>query len=238
MKRTAVVLVFLVAASAVPAAAAPAANVLYPATYVGTAATGGSLEFDVSPEGAEITRFALTKVPLPPCGTITGQTTRKVAIVSDSFSNALGLLHFGGSFPALGQAQGTFSYHRKDGTCDSEEISWTATAPLPLPAEPSPPPPPPIPAPPPADETPPETRITSGPSGVRHREWAVFRFSSTEAGSTFRCRLEGEPWRACESPRVFRRLREERHVFRVEAIDAAGNVDVTPARRGWRIKLR
>ncbi|MGN6556391.1 MAG: hypothetical protein ACTHLH_00060, partial [Solirubrobacterales bacterium] len=77
MRRTAALFAFLAIASAVPAAAASASNVLFPATYTGTAATGGTVEFTVSPDGAEITRFALTKVPLPPCGTVTGETPRK-----------------------------------------------------------------------------------------------------------------------------------------------------------------
>jgi hypothetical protein len=237
MRRTLALLALFVLAMAVWAPAAPAANVVYPATYTGTAATGGTVELDVSADGNEIIRFALTKVPLPPCGTVTGQTPRKVAIVNDSFSNTLGLVHFSGSFPVLGQAQGSVSIHRKDGTCDSEEISWTATAPLPPPVEPPPPPPPPAPVLPPPDETAPQTSITSGAFGVIHKGKATFRFSSTEEGSTFQCKLDHRAWRACESAQVYRDLKEGRHVFRVRAIDPAGNVDPLAARRSWRVML-
>jgi hypothetical protein len=235
MKRVITLLALFAAQFAALPAAASAANVIYPATYTGTAATGGTVEFDVSADGTEIIRFALTKVPLPPCGTLTGQTPRKVPIINDSFSNTMGLMHFSGSFLTGGQAQGSMSFHRKDGTCDSQEVSWTASVPVPLPVEPAPEPPP-APVPPPPDETAPQTQITSGPSGVLHRRRATFRFSSTEAGSTFLCKLDAKAWRACEPAQVYRGLKEGRHFFRVKATDAAGNVDPTPAKRSWRVK--
>lgn len=240
IKRTVLPLVlFIFALAALTAAsAASAANVFYPATYKGTPATGGTLEFDVSSDGTEIIRFALTKVPMPPCATITGSTTRKAAIVSDSFSNTQGLLHFSGSFLAGGQAQGSISYHRTEGLCDSQEVSWTASVPvLSPPVEPTPEPQPaPLPPPPPPDETPPQTQITSGPSGDVRKHRAAFRFSATEAGATFRCKLDEKAWHACESAQIYRALKRGRHVFKVQAIDVAGNIDPTPARRVWRIE--
>lgn len=238
IRRSLASLALLLVPLAVPNAAACAANVIYPATYTGTPSTGGTLEFDVSSDGTDIVRFALTKVPVPPCATITGSTTRKAAIVNDSFSNVQGLLHFSGSFLPGGQAQGTISYHRKEPLCDSQEVSWTASVPVaaPPPVEPTPEPQP-TPPPPPADETPPQTQITAGPSGTVHKRKAAFRFSASEAEATFRCRFDGGAWQACESPRAFGGLKEGRHVFAVEAIDVAGNVDATPARRVWRVKL-
>jgi hypothetical protein len=228
-KRSLPVLASVVVATAVLVASAPAANVSHPATYTGTAATGGTIEFDVSPDGTEVTRFALKGVPVPPCGTISGQTPRRVAIVNDSFSNSLGLLHFSGSFPAPQQAQGALSYHRKDGSCDSQAVSWTAATAVP-PDAPVPPPPPP----PPADEISPNTKIESGPSGTVRKRRAILRFTSTETGSDFRCRLDRRPWRPCETGWSYRGLKDGRHVFKVKAIDAAGNVDPSPAKRSWR----
>lgn len=218
-------------------AATLASNLIYPATYSGTAATGGTVEFDVSPDGSQITKFVLNKVPVPPCGTITGETPRKVAIVDDSFTNSMGLLHFSGTFPAAGQAQGSLSYHRKDGSCDSQEVFWTASAPLPSPVIPQPPAPPPPPSPP-ADEPPPGTRITHGPSGTVHTRRATIRFTSNEPGSTFRCRLDGGRWRQCESAQFYGGLRDGRHVFEVKAIDSSGNADPTPAKRRWRVESK
>jgi hypothetical protein len=220
-------------------AATRASNVIHPATYSGTAAAGGTVEFDVSPDGAQITKFVLSKVPVPPCGTITGETPRKVAIVDDSFANSLGLLHFSGTFPAVGQAQGSLSYHRKDGSCDSQEVFWTASAPLPPPPVTSPPPTasPPL-SIPPANEPPPGTRITRGPSGTVHTRRATIRFTSTEPDSTFKCRLDGSRWRSCESAQFYGGLSEGGHRFEVKAIDPSGNVDPTPAKRRWRIESK
>jgi hypothetical protein len=178
---------------------------------------------------------------MPPCGTITGQTGRKAVIVNDSFANSNGLMHFNGVFLAAQQAQGKISYHGKTVSCDSEEVSWTATAPTP-PVNESPPstPPPattPTPAPPPPpDELPPRTKIKSGPSGTTPKEKATFRFFATEADSTFRCKLDGHAWHSCTSPRAYGGLKEGRHVFEVQAMDAAGNADLTPAKRIWRVK--
>jgi hypothetical protein len=62
------------------------------------------------------------------------------------------------------------------------------------------------------------------------------RFVATEAGSTFRCRLDGRRWRSCRSPRTYLRLARGLHTFRVRAIDRAGNVDPTPAKRSWQIR--
>jgi hypothetical protein len=87
----------------------------------------------------------------------------------------------------------------------------------------------------PADTTAPTTRITSGPSGRRTLHRATFRFASNEKGSRFMCRLDSRPWHSCSSPKTYRGLKKGRHVFRVYAKDAAGNRDLTPALRRWRI---
>ncbi len=96
-------------------------------------------------------------------------------------------------------------------------------------------PPPPPPPPPPPDVTPPNTRITAAPKRRTTAHRATFRFRSTEAGSTFRCKLDRRPWRRCTSPKRYRNLRLGRHTFRVRAWDRAGNADPTPAIRRWSI---
>jgi hypothetical protein len=85
------------------------------------------------------------------------------------------------------------------------------------------------------DVVPPKTTITSGPSARTRNRTATFRFRSSEAGSTFRCRLDGGATRSCSSPRMYRNLRPGLHTFRVRAIDPAGNVDLSPAVWSWRI---
>jgi bacillolysin len=86
------------------------------------------------------------------------------------------------------------------------------------------------------DATAPGTRITSGPSTPTRARRATFRFTATEAGSTFLCSLDGRPFRACSSPKRYTGLSRGRHTFRVKAKDRAGNVDRTPATRVWRVR--
>lgn len=87
----------------------------------------------------------------------------------------------------------------------------------------------------PGDTTAPNTRIVRGPARLGYRRLARFRFASTEAQSTFQCKLDKKRWNACANP--FRRsVKPGRHVLMVRAIDRFGNVDPTPARFGWRVK--
>ena len=100
---------------------------------------------------------------------------------------------------------------------------------LPLLSEPPPPPPPP---PPPKDRKAPRTKLLRHPTKLlrvapRHRKLVAFRFTASET-SRFRCKLDRKPYASCSSPRKYR-VRVGRHVFRLFAIDAAGNRDRTPA---------
>lgn len=103
------------------------------------------------------------------------------------------------------------------------------------------PPPPPPPKSPPADRKPPGTRFLSRPEPVVHTRsrWrrVAFAFGSSESGSTFKCQIDTRPFRPCRSPRRLR-LRVGRHVFRVYAIDPAGNRDRSPANFSFRIRRR
>jgi CSLREA domain-containing protein len=78
----------------------------------------------------------------------------------------------------------------------------------------------------------PQTRITGHPRPRSQRRSARFRFASDEKGSKFICSLDGRPYRPCRSPKTYSHLKPGVHVFRVRAIDAAGNTDPQPAR--WR----
>jgi hypothetical protein len=90
------------------------------------------------------------------------------------------------------------------------------------------------PAPPPSDTTPPETFI-EGPSGTITVADTTFRFSSSEANSTFQCRLDGAAYSACTSPKDYTNLSNGAHTFDVRAKDGAGNVDATPASRTFTV---
>lgn len=89
-----------------------------------------------------------------------------------------------------------------------------------------------------ADLTAPQTMITKAPKKkVRHRS-VQFRFSSSEADSSFQCRLDGRRFRRCTSPTRYRRIQNGRHRFEVRAVDAAGNFDATPAKMIFTVLAR
>lgn len=58
---------------------------------------------------------------------------------------------------------------------------------------------------------------------------ATFSFRSSEPGSKFRCQLDHHPYRPCSSPKTYKNLKSGQHTFKVAAVDAAGNVDRSPA---------
>ena len=81
----------------------------------------------------------------------------------------------------------------------------------------------------------PNTIIDSGPSGSTAQTTALFTFSSTEAGSTFECQLDGGGYSSCTSPANYPGLAVGSHTFDVRATDPSGNVDASPASRSWTI---
>lgn len=83
---------------------------------------------------------------------------------------------------------------------------------------------------PPDDTTAPAARITSGPAGPTSDATPTFAFTANEAGSTFRCRLDGGAYEACISPRTTAPLSDGDHRFLVRAVDGAGNVGADAAR--------
>jgi hypothetical protein len=81
----------------------------------------------------------------------------------------------------------------------------------------------------------PETSITTGPSGPTNDAGPSFEFTSTKAGSTFACSLDGAATVACQSPFMTEELADGPHTFTVVATDPAGNRDPTPASRDFSI---
>jgi acid phosphatase type 7 len=82
------------------------------------------------------------------------------------------------------------------------------------------------------DTTPPDTTITSGPSGSVTGTTATFEFTSDEPGSTYQCQLlplESAPT-SCTSPKAYSGLTAgTEYTFSVWATDASANTDATPA---------
>jgi hypothetical protein len=90
---------------------------------------------------------------------------------------------------------------------------------------------------PPADGKPPKTTISKRKVNPGARK-AVFFFGSDEAGSAFRCKLDGRKAAACSSPMAYSGLGRGSHTFKVYALDAAGNADPTPATTSFAIPAR
>jgi Big-like domain-containing protein len=86
-----------------------------------------------------------------------------------------------------------------------------------------------------ADNVPPETTITSGPSGLVRSADATFAFTSSESGSTFECSRDGSAFATCSSPAAYSGLGDGAHTFEVQATDGSGNMDATPDSASWTI---
>jgi hypothetical protein len=85
-----------------------------------------------------------------------------------------------------------------------------------------------------ADTTLQVTVTDSGPSGYVKSTSVSFSFSSSEEGSTFRCSRDGSTFTACTSPKEYSGpLSQGSHIFKVRAIDKAGNIDGPPDIRSW-----
>jgi CSLREA domain-containing protein len=86
-----------------------------------------------------------------------------------------------------------------------------------------------------SDKTPPDTKIVKGPPKKTHKTTVKFKFTATEAGSSFQCKLDKKPFKPCGSPKTYKKLKPAKHVFEVRAIDKAGHVDPTPAKRKFTV---
>src|SRR5205823_804341 len=87
----------------------------------------------------------------------------------------------------------------------------------------------------PPDTTPPDT-TKIGRASCRDRSYsASFSVTSTEAGSSFACQLDGGAFAPCVSPRSYSGLANGNHSFQVRATDPAGNTDPTPASYAWTV---
>jgi CSLREA domain-containing protein len=85
------------------------------------------------------------------------------------------------------------------------------------------------------DRKAPRTRVLKQPRRVLAGHVARFAFTANEPGSSFQCSLDRAKFRPCTSPKRYRLSRPGMHLFRVRAIDAAGNVDPTPVRRRFEV---
>jgi hypothetical protein len=88
-----------------------------------------------------------------------------------------------------------------------------------------------------ADTTPPDTQITSGPTGTIATNQATFNFAGDPTADTAKvqCRIDSEPFADCSSPKTFTGLTDGPHTVEFRAEDASGNQDPTPATRTFTV---
>ena len=84
--------------------------------------------------------------------------------------------------------------------------------------------------------SPPETVIDSGPTGLIGESSVTFTFHGSDTDDTFQCALDGAPWVSCASPQQYTALAEGAHTFQVRAVNAAGEVDPTPASASFTVE--
>jgi hypothetical protein len=80
------------------------------------------------------------------------------------------------------------------------------------------------------DTVPPETSLTGS---VLQEAGAQFTLASSEAGSTFECRVDGAPYAPCPASTSVGGLAPGTRTFQARAVDSAGNADETPATLQW-----
>jgi hypothetical protein len=85
------------------------------------------------------------------------------------------------------------------------------------------------------DTVAPNTSITGGP-GTTNDPTPTFAFSSSQAGSSFSCKVDSGAYAPCSSPKSASHLADGSHTFYVRATDPAGNTDATPATRSFTIQ--
>jgi hypothetical protein len=71
----------------------------------------------------------------------------------------------------------------------------------------------------------------------KKRARVSFTLTSTEAGSSFQCSLDGGPFATCSSP-LFMKVRRGSHTLTVRATDGSGNQDTTPAEFAFKVKKK
>lgn len=86
------------------------------------------------------------------------------------------------------------------------------------------------------DTVPPETVFTTAPAISNRTRPPAFVMDS-EQGARFECSLNGEPFKACAAAAEPAPVRDGKNSFAARAVDAAGNVDPTPAQYVWTADL-
>lgn len=97
--------------------------------------------------------------------------------------------------------------------------------------------PPSAPSSPTPSPSPPDTRLLAHPPKRTAANAAKFRFASTPANASFRCKLDDRAKAACRSPKTYKSLKPGKHVFKVWASTGV-LADPTPVRFTWTVLHR
>ena len=89
------------------------------------------------------------------------------------------------------------------------------------------------------DSAAPDTTITGSPSDPTTSNSASFSFIGNDGSGTgiasYECKLDAASFSACTSPQNYSSLSDGSHTFQVQAIDAVGITDPTPASFTWTV---
>jgi hypothetical protein len=85
------------------------------------------------------------------------------------------------------------------------------------------------------DTTPPNTTLTQNILAATNQTSVTFSYSSTEAGSTFTCTLDGVARSCTGTSHAISGLAIGSHTFSIAAVDQAGNADPTPATHTFQV---
>ncbi|MHA7630708.1 Ig-like domain-containing protein [Corallococcus sp. M7] len=81
----------------------------------------------------------------------------------------------------------------------------------------------------------PDTSLTASVPAVTSNRDASFEFTSNDSTATFECRFDTGTFVPCTSPQARTDLADGTYTVQVRAVDAAGNVDPTPATFTWTV---
>ncbi len=87
----------------------------------------------------------------------------------------------------------------------------------------------------PQPPAPPDTTITKGPKKKTTKRRPKFKFTASQAGSTFQCQLDKDKFASCTSPFKLPKLGLGKHVLRVKAIGPTGVADPAPAVKKFKV---
>jgi Bacterial Ig-like domain len=152
--------------------------------------------------------------PFPPGDTITFQCSIDTGTASFAACSGPGNTDTPGS--PLADGSYTFRVQGTDVAGNSAVATRSFTVAMPKPGSP-----------------PPDTTITKGPKKTQKTR-PKFRFTSSDPGASFQCKLDRGPFAPCTSPFRTPRLRPGKHKLKVMAVNSAG-ADTTPAVRKFRV---